>query len=608
MPAELDLQRLPIVVAVTGHRHLRPGDEPVLAQAVDDIFAELQRAYPSTPLLLLTPLAQGADQLAAEVAQRRSIPYRVPIPMPLPCYREDFTAPEHLARFEELLRAADGPPYAMPFFQSNTETNLGDESRRAHQYALVAAHLARSAHIMIALWDGLPSQRVGGTAQAVRFRVLGVPRQYGRASIVDAAESGPVYQVYAARRNDTPLDHPVGYRSLRMRRSATADAVNVPRSLAEQFAQIAEFPAQTPDPFAPVYERIETFNADCARVERPPRDPRESAARSLMRVSESVATVYQRKFVTALRVIFFATGAGVLSYLTYADVVPHAYPVVILYLTASAIALATYIAARRGRWQDRALDYRALEIGLQVQEAWDAAGLNRSVADYYIRRQHSELDWIRDAIRTVHTVDRQRVVDDTRAVATVREFVLGQYAYFAGTDADPRIAAYAGGTHFAGRAAREHRKAHLHHRLNTIALRVSFGFSIVLVAYGIVAWFAPAAIAGLPEEEHWHGDMMFAIGSTAAAAALFHEYPARRAHTQQARRYELMAEMYRRALDALDGSEQRSPWRAPEDGPPLSPIETARACILELGHESLSENGDWLLMHRERPIQLISVH
>jgi hypothetical protein len=120
MSLDVGFRRLPIVVGITGHRHLRPQDEAALAAAVDEILARLQSAYPSTPLLLLTPLAEGADWLAADVARRRSIPYRVPLPMPLANYREDFAGPERLARFDELLRGAahvssrgfPGPPTA----------------------------------------------------------------------------------------------------------------------------------------------------------------------------------------------------------------------------------------------------------------------------------------------------------------------------------------------------------------------------------------------------------------------------------------------------------------------------------------------------------------
>jgi hypothetical protein len=608
MPHALDLQRLPIVVAVTGHRDLRPDDEPILANAVDAIFAELQQKYPSTPLLLLTPLAEGADQLAAEVAARRSIPYRVPIPMPLEKYREDFAAPERLARFDELLCAADGPPYEMPFFESNDAANIGDERRRSHQYAVLAAHLGRAAHVLIALWDGVPSQTVGGTAQAVRFRVLGVPSRYRQQSCIEAPETGPVYHVYTTRSANVTPAHPTGYRSLRVRRARGGEGPRLPASLAEQFAEIDELPAQTPDPFQTLYARIEAFNQDCARVPRPDPGDGESAAGSLMPVAERVATYYQRKYVRALQLIFFATATAVLTFLLYADVVPRAHPIVLVYLAASGVALLTYLTARRERWQDRAQDYRALEIGLHVQQAWDAAGLGQSVADFYIRRQHSELDWIRDAIRTAHAVDRHQTLDEPHAVRTVRDFVLRQYAYFAGTGADRRIAEYARSSRFPGGAKREHRKAHLHHRLNQIALRVSFTFSIVLISYGLVAWLAPERVESLPDEVRWHGYLMFCIGISVAAAALFHEYSVRRAHAQQGRRYEVMAQIYRRALDALDEAEQRSAWREATDGPLRSPLETARACILELGHEALSENTDWLLLHRELPIQLISVH
>jgi hypothetical protein len=111
----------------------------------------------------------------------------------------------------------------------------------------------------------------------------------------------------------------------------------------------------------------------------------------------------------------------------------------------------------------------------------------------------------------------------------------------------------------------------------------------------------------LPDEELWQASLIFLIGATAIAAALFHDYPARRGHPQQARRYEAMAELYGRALEALDEAERRTAWRDSSDGPLPSRLETARACILELGHEALSENGDWLLMHREMPIELLSI-
>jgi hypothetical protein len=525
MPPDVRSRRLPFVVGITGHRDVRPQDEAILAQAIDAIFARLQRTYPSTPLLLLTPLAEGADWIAAGVAQRRGVPYRVPLPMPLAAYREDFAAPECLARFDELLRGADGPPYEMPFFETNDAANISDPGRRAHQYALLAAHLVRAAHVLIALWDGVPSTLAGGTAQAVRFRVLGVPKRYLHAeSIVDAPETGPVHHIY------TPA----------LRAAANED----------------------------------------------------SAARSLGRAAECAATYYQKKFVTALQSLFAATALAIFVFELYAHLFVHAHPLVVVYLAASAFAIWTYARARRGRWQDRAQDYRALEIGLNVQGAWDAAGLGLSVADYYLRHQRTELDWIRDAIRTAHNLDRHLACDEAQAVATVRAFVLRQHAYFAGTQTVP------------GAAQREQRKTQVYARLSSAALRASFFISALLVAYGLCAWLAPGLPGALADEETLHGGLIFLIALFAIAAAMFADYPARRAHPQQARRYAAMSAMYRRALNALDTAE-RGAASCGDDGPLPSALETSRACILALGHEALGENGDWLLLHRELPIELL---
>jgi hypothetical protein len=608
MFADATSQRLPIVIGVTGHRDVRPENEPVLAEALDAIFTRLETGYPSTPLLLLTPLAEGADQLAAEVARRRSIPYRVPLPMPLADYRQDFPAGPRLARFDELLRCADGAPYAMPYFESNDVTNVAEPARRAHQYALLAAHLARVSHVLIAMWDGVASDTVGGTAQAVRFRVLGVPKRYRPTnSVIDAPETGPVHHIYTARSTDAELAYPIGTHTLRLgrERGQTARAA---APFSETFERIDEVPGTVVDPFETLYRRIDTFNQDCVAIPAAGSanaDDRVTA--SLMRAAERVASYYQKKFVRALQRLFFASALALLVFELYAHVLPNAHPLVAVYLAASCFAVWTYVRARRGRWQDRAQDYRALELGLNVQQAWDAAGLGQSVADFYIRRQRTELDWIRDAIRTAHTIEGRQPFDEARGIATVRAFVMRQYTYFAGTGDDPRVAAYAGGRSLAGAAKRERDKAERHDRFSRLALGTSFAFSAMLVVYGFVAWLAPAVLHGVPNEDVWHGSLIFIIATTAIAAALFHDYPARRAHPQHARRYEVMGGICGRALDALDAVERGETWREAEDGPLPSRIDVARACILELGHEALSENGDWLLLHRELPIELLAV-
>ena len=66
-----------------------------------------------------------------------------------------------------------------------------------------------------------------------------------------------------------------------------------------------------------------------------------------------------------------------------------------------------------------------------------------------------------------------------------------------------------------------------------------------------------------------------------------------------------MQAIYQRAIDALDRAEQ--PQQDPDDDAPASRLAVAREVILDIGREAVVENGEWVLLHRELPIELLSV-
>ncbi len=568
------LDRLPIIIGVTGHRDLdlRPDYDRVLRERVDAIFAKLAHDYPTTPLLLLTPLAEGADRLVAEVARARGIPYRVPLPMPLAQYREDFTTEQSRAAFDTVAAGAETPPYTIPQPASGPARDAGE---RAEFYARVGAHIVRSSHVLIALWNGLPIDKTGGTADVIGFRVFGVPQQYlPKPSLLDEPEIGPVHHIYAARISDPGVARPVGTYTLLVR-----DDTKTGRD----FDAIDERPGESADPFALLYARIEAFNRDRSRILGATATVETTSATSrLSATAERLASHYQRKAKSALTRLFVATAIAGLMFAVYAGPVPKLHLFVVPYLLALGFAVIVFVRANRGRWQDRAQDYRALEIGLNVQHVWDAVGLGESVADYYLGRQRTELEWIPKAIGAAHTLDLRLPFDEQYGIAAVRGFLSEQYAYFAGPN---------GGR---GATAREAARSRRFEALRRWAFRAGFVFSAALIMFAIVAAIKPA-LFGAPENlTLWHDGLVFLIGVAAIAAALFNDYLERRGFEEHARRYDLMTGMYRRALAALDESE-------------LPPLEAARAVIAEVGHEALAENGDWVLMHRALPIELLQV-
>ena len=98
MPMPVPFDKLPLVVGVTGHRNVAQGDEPELRKRFGEILEQLQRAYPSTPLLVMSSLAAGSDTFAAEEALDRNVPVLAALPMAVETYERDFT-PAQLARF-----------------------------------------------------------------------------------------------------------------------------------------------------------------------------------------------------------------------------------------------------------------------------------------------------------------------------------------------------------------------------------------------------------------------------------------------------------------------------------------------------------------------------
>jgi hypothetical protein len=120
------------------------------------------------PLLrFISPLARGADRLAARVAL--GLGYRLHVPMPFPQaeYEQDFDTPEDLAEFRELLAETNEGILEIDGVH-------GPEADRA--YEAVGRYVVRHCDLLIAIWDGGEGKGRGGTADIVRYAAsVGVP-------------------------------------------------------------------------------------------------------------------------------------------------------------------------------------------------------------------------------------------------------------------------------------------------------------------------------------------------------------------------------------------------------------------------------------------------
>src|SRR5260370_38471905 len=109
----------------------------------------LRKRYPATPFCLLSPLAEGAARLVAEVALLPEIGVRLiaPLPMRKAMYEVDFGDPNSRAEFNRLLEQADRW-FEIPLVAAATAvSHPGPE--RDQQYEAVGEYIARYSQMLI---------------------------------------------------------------------------------------------------------------------------------------------------------------------------------------------------------------------------------------------------------------------------------------------------------------------------------------------------------------------------------------------------------------------------------------------------------------------------
>jgi hypothetical protein len=149
-----------LAIGFTGHRAL--GDE---AKCRKSILAFLEQRKASTQGLVygISSVAAGGDLLFAESCIQLALPLRALLPLPLEEFRKDFDE-INWSRVEVVLGKA-----------TSVEVTGGNQSRDECYYEC-GIEIAQQSRVLLALWNGEPSQGLGGTEDIVSFaRGIGKP-------------------------------------------------------------------------------------------------------------------------------------------------------------------------------------------------------------------------------------------------------------------------------------------------------------------------------------------------------------------------------------------------------------------------------------------------
>jgi hypothetical protein len=570
-PAALDV---PLVIGVTSHRNLAAHEIEPIRQRLRDLFAQLRRDYPGLPLVLLSALAEGGDQLAAREALAAGARLIAPLPLPSPVYSADFGEPAVRAEFEALCARAER--LSMPLLPGNTLAGVAVPGvQRDRQYAQAGVFVASHCHILLALWDGRESDRLGGTAQVVRYALDGtmpgmIERRRGLRAALSSVDESIVFHIACSRVDEQGgvLAPAAGLEPLQMRWITQKHAGPVAAGM--------------PDEFRRMFARLQAFDLDLSRYAAeiaassgPPPAASGDALDSLDRLftaADALAMRFQKRVLLSLRGIHVLAALTGLVFVAYADL-PTGVPVqfyaihafIVLFVAGGWLAWL----ARRRDWHRKYIDYRALAEGLRVQRCWRRAGVAATSPgafehDGFMQKKDVELGWIRNVMRVA---SMERIDGDATSGEALRA-VIGEW-----------IGAPGAG----GQLDYYTRKTELRAR-NHVATR-RLGQACLWAGIVIVVALAIFQRRLGPDTTNILVSLMAVLGIAAAARE---SYAYRKGDKELIRQYRYMLGVFADAREKLDA--------ATDDA-------SRREILRALGEAALAEHSEWALMHRERPLE-----
>lgn len=163
-------------VGITGHIGLDPTRMPELERGIEEAIRRIEQAFPNRYLTVFSPLAVGADRLVArKLLEREATRLIAVLPVPAEDYLNDFGPTDlHHIDYESAELRQEFRHWIS--HRAIEVIPMPPSATRNEAYEKAGFYIADHSDVMIAVWDGLPSQGRGGTAEIVeRARTLGKP-------------------------------------------------------------------------------------------------------------------------------------------------------------------------------------------------------------------------------------------------------------------------------------------------------------------------------------------------------------------------------------------------------------------------------------------------
>jgi len=559
-----------LTIGVTGHRDLVSAEIPALKNCVRDFFLQLKNNYPDLDLQLINPLAQGSDQLVADIALELGVELIAPLPMTQAEYEKDFSSPDVVEIFRATLKKAK------IICLSEGSESIGDppsSPERERLYARLGIFISDHSQILLALWDGKTQGAIGGTSGVVNYHLTAVMPGLSVAeespNLLADNENDLAYHIVCSR--DRPDGQP--REGLQPLQTAWVTA---------HYGQ--ESGDSMPHEYALMLHRLQDFGRDKARyqtaIENEGEDLLQDAPdleypagtdeiRQQHSAADWLAIHFQKRVVGGLKATHSIAVLIGLVFILYSEFDGLDY-LVIVFLLAFLAGFVVFKVGERRQWHRKYLDYRALAEGLRVQFYWNLAGAvdlqsAEFAYDNFLQKQDVDLGWIRHVMRNVSlSRSRDQVVPQAWLDWVIDQWVgteegqTGQLSYY---------------------HHKEIEKSN-RFRLTTYLGRIALWAGILIAVLLIVA--------GTDISSFQRQVLLIFMGIFPLIAGVRDAYSHKKAEKELIKQYRFMYGIFGNARRLLDGSNDP---------------DFRRRVLRALGNAALEEDAEWILMHRERPLE-----
>jgi hypothetical protein len=531
--------KLPYIIGVVGHRNIVEESKEDASNHFEKILKRYIAKYPNTPILVVTSLAEGADQLIAEVAIKvEGVFLGVLIPMSIEKYLETFSSDSAREEFNKFCAKA--------IFVRDTSIDMVYEDN-SDAFRSNTRELSNNADLLIALWDGIASNQVGGTSDTLYYKLKKIHRPKNLTDVaLNQKEFGSAIVIPVSRTGDqTKLVTKVPY-SLK------------PVSLEETSIDEAS-------------DLLAVSKHNWNKLKFEPQSPSMTYSEILTKNALSIAEKMRKKFIIALLIILSSSFLTIVAIEIQSRSTSKIISVATILVALSAFVI--YQIVTKLEIKDRYHQFQAVAEAGEIQQLWSKVGIPEDVSDYFLTGINSSFDWMRSLVRTISFLDKSQTINNMEA--ETKEFMKSWIS--------KQILLRKGDSKVVGRITKNNRLASFI-RIITI---ISIIFSLFIWGY-----FSISLILGIDSTISTRGLLQSLFVLALAAAATFSSYSYLLALREMVMREE-------KALYALDNALESLSMDLIE----LPPLIHGREVAKSLGIFFLNETSEWYVRNYDRKVK-----